>query len=394
MVPILSTKIMPPQSCPHIIIRHELFSKLHEGIKRKVTLISACEGWGKTTLLTSFLESHEIPFVWYSLGEEDNTPNAFFAHISKGLMGRFDNIGEKTFMMVQEEKEDITWQAIVASLFNEIVDNINERFLLVLDDAHSIGESKIMRDVLCYMIKYCPAKIHIIVSTREKIDMQFGKFGGQGTLLEIGKNDLKFGKDEIDKLFIKRYNIKLTFQELETLYNYTEGWVTYLILIGDLVNESPVKKIVPYINNGNNTRERVFPYFDEIFLKLPENMQLFLKETSIMNSFDHAISEFVTEKSDTKEMLDMVLGKGLFINKLDENGRWYRYHSVFRDFLYNRLKEECPGNIKELHRKSALYFKKIGNEKEAFYHSILADDYESAEEFVIGAIDCNNCLLL
>lgn len=137
-LPIIKTKLVPPKNTAHTVIRTRLFNRLSEAANRRLTVISAGGGWGKSVLLTSFLESCKTPYVWYSLDHNDKDPVLFLSHIEEGIRSRFDRAGEKTLKAIESAGEAVSWQFIASTLFNEILDSLTGRFLLVLDDYHSI----------------------------------------------------------------------------------------------------------------------------------------------------------------------------------------------------------------------------------------------------------------
>lgn len=381
-LPIIKTKLVPPKTTARVVIRTRLFNRLSDAANRRLTVISAGGGWGKSVLLTSFLESCKTPYVWYSLDHNDKDPVLFLSHIAEGIRRRFGRAGEKTLKAIESAGDAVSWQFIASTLFNEILDRLTGRFLLVLDDYHSLSGSHLMTEVFTYFLKLCPPGVCFVVSSREKPSLQLEKLRACGELMELDADDLRFNKQEIRSLFQTAYNIDLTPRDIEVIEGYTEGWVLSLRLTGEALSGSPSEGIPAFLSRLKRPGASVFNYFDEeVFKGLPHDIHRFLKETSILNYFNASVYDFISGKDGSGSLIETVIKKDLFVIRQADN--WYRYHHLFRDFLDARLKEdEDPAYIRGLHLKAALFFGKTNDLDEVIYHSIHAGDYGRAAAII------------
>ncbi|MBF8276124.1 MAG: pknK [Candidatus Brocadiaceae bacterium] len=378
-LPIIKTKLVLPKNTANTVIRTRLFNGLTEFANRKLTVISAGGGWGKSVLLTSFLESCKTPYVWYSLDHNDKDPVIFLSHIAEGIRSRFGGAGEKTLKAIESTGEAVSWPFIASTLFNEILDGLTVRFLLVLDDSHTIDDSTPMTEVFNHILKLSLPNVCLVVSSREKPSVRLEKLRACGELLELNADDLRFNKQEIRSLFRTAYNIDLSPHDIEVIEGHTEGWAISLSLTGEALAGSPSEGITAFLSRLKRSGVSVFHYFDEeIFKGLSHDIRRFLMDTSILNRFNASVYDFISGKDGSGSLIETIIKKDLFVIKQADN--WYRYHHLFRGFLDARLKEdEDPAYIRGLHLKAALFFGKTNELDEVIYHSIHAGDYGRAQ---------------
>ncbi|MCJ7520245.1 MAG: AAA family ATPase, partial [Anaerolineaceae bacterium] len=187
--PLLLTKLYIPPPRPKVVFRPRLIERLNEGMHRKLTLISAPAGFGKTTLVSEWAASYDRPVAWVSLDEEDNDPARFLAYFVSALQTIAPNIGKGVLALLQSPQPPPI-ELILTNLLNEIT-TISDNFILILDDYHVI-DSKPVDAVLTFLIKHLPPHMHLVITTREDPHLPLARLRTRGQLTEIRAVDLRF----------------------------------------------------------------------------------------------------------------------------------------------------------------------------------------------------------
>ncbi len=177
--PILSTKLYIPPPRSKVVLRPRLIERLNEGLHRKLTLISASAGFGKTTLVSEWLAGCERPAAWLSLDEGDNDPARFLTYLVAALQTIAANIGEGVFAVLQSPQPPPT-ESILTALLNEIT-TIPDNFVLVLDDYHVI-DAKPIDNALTFLLEHLPPQMHLVIATREDPHLPLARLRVQGPI--------------------------------------------------------------------------------------------------------------------------------------------------------------------------------------------------------------------
>ncbi|AMV73594.1 Serine/threonine-protein kinase PknK [Desulfuromonas sp. DDH964] len=382
------TKLLPPSSPVHLVLRGRLFDRLRLGVRQRLTCLFAGGGWGKSVLLSSFLQEHDFPFVWYSLDPTDRDPMRFLAHISEGFRRRTGQVGQRALEEIAAVGEGGDWHFVFATLLNEILDGITEKHLLILDDYQALDGDERVAEVVAALLRLSLPTVHVILSSRERPDLPLNRHRAHGEISELGPDDLRFTGVEIRDLFRTSYGLELDAQQLDALQTYTEGWAIGLRLTGEALLGKPPETAAALLGD-RGFEKLIFQYFDEEgFRKMPEPLRDFLKTTSIPHRFTPALAGQLTDRDDPDRIIEDLLGKELFLIRLDEEGHWYRYHHLFRDFLLGRLQaEDAPRLVADLHRRAAGYFRAEDDLDEVIYHVLQVCDYAAAASIIEQRID-------
>ena len=192
-IPIISTKLYMPPARSNVVLRPRLIERLNEGLHRKLTLISASAGFGKTTLVSEWLAGCKQQAAWLSLDEGDNDPTIFLTYLVAALQTIAANIGEGVLAVLQSPQPPAT-ETILTALLNEIT-AIQDNFFLVLDDYHVI-EAKPIDDVLTFLLEHLPPQMHLVIATREDPPLPLARLRVRGQLTELRTTDLRFTPSE------------------------------------------------------------------------------------------------------------------------------------------------------------------------------------------------------
>jgi len=386
-IPVLLTKLFIPATRPELVSRSHLTEQLNRGLHRKLTLISAPAGFGKTTLVTDWLRSHgdgsSYPFfvAWLSLDEGDNDVVRFLTYLIIVLnrpQGLETEIGVGALQMVQAPQPTPPASILIA-LINEIA-QLSEKIVLVLDDYHLIGARQV-HESLNYLIENLPPQLHLVITTREDPPIQIARLRACGQLTEIRAIDLRFTSAETAEFLNRVMRLNLSAVDIATLETRTEGWIAGLQLAA--ISMQGHKDTSNFINSFSGSNRFVLDYLiEEVLEQQPEDVQNFLLQTSILDRLTGSLCDALTEINDGQTTLETLDQANLFIIPLDNERRWYRYHHLFADLLQQRLKSSPEINIRDLHIRARDWFSKLGMEREALRHSLLAEDFEEAAKLI------------
>jgi LuxR family maltose regulon positive regulatory protein len=387
--PILLTKLFIPTNRPEIVSRPRLIEQLNHGLHRKLTLISAPAGFGKTTLVTEWLESNgdevSSPFsvAWFSLDEGDNDVVRFLTYLISALnrlQGLTTQIGSGALQMVQSPQPPPT-DAILTELINEIA-NLQENIVLVLDDGHLIDAQPI-HETLIFLIENLPPQLHLVITTREDPPIQISRLRTRGQLNELRALDLQFTLEETAEFLNQIMGLNLSADDIAALESRTEGWIAGLQLAA--ISMRGREDANQFIQSFTGSNRLVLDYLiDEVLNQQHKDIQTFLLQTSILNRLTGSLCDALTGYEDGQATLEMLERANLFIIPLDDERRWYRYHHLFADLLKQRLNQTQADQVPRLHRQAGMWYEEQGFITEALQHIISISDFAWAANLIEG----------
>ena len=276
---LLSTKLFTPPVRNNLVPRPRLIERLNEGLERKLTLISAPAGFGKTTLVSEWIASCERPVAWLSLDEGDNDPARFISYLVKALQTIQTGIGEGLLAALQSP-QPLQIETILTTLLNEI-STIPENFLLVLDDYHSI-DSQPVDQSLAFLIEHQPPQMHLVIATREDPHLPLSRFRARGQCTELRAADLRFTPAEATEFLNRVMGLDLSAEDIAALDMRTEGWIVGLQLAA--LSMQGHQDTTSFIQSFTGSHHFVLDYLvEEVLGQQPESIQTFLLRTSILD---------------------------------------------------------------------------------------------------------------
>ncbi len=380
-IPILATKLYIPPPRSKIVARPDLIGKLNDSFSagRKLTLISAPAGFGKTTLISEWVANCGRPVAWFSLDERDNDPTRFLTYLVTALQTILPDIGAGVMDALQSHQPPPT-ESILTSLLNEIV-AIPKNFMLVLDDYHVI-DARAVDEALAFLLKHLPPQMHLVITTREDPNLPLARLRARGQLTELRAADLRFSPFEAAGFLEDMMGLQLSAEDIAVLETRTEGWIAGLQLAALAMQGHASRDAAGFIKSFTGTHHFVMDYLvEEVLQQQSEKIQTFLLRTSILDRLCGPLCDAILLDSfvNGQETLEYIEHANLFLISLDNERRWYRYHHLFTDLLRQRLgKIQTPEEIAQYHICASEWYEKNGDKAEAFRHLIAARDFSRA----------------
>ncbi len=382
---LLTTKLFVPQTPPELVPRPHLAERLSEGLARKLTLVSAPAGFGKSTLVTGWLAETGHTPAWLSLDQGDNDPARFWTYLIAAVQTVGHEVGDEARHIINSPQLRSAEPAVI-SLINDI-SQLPHPLILVLDDYHVIEAGRI-HDRLSYLLDNQPPNLHLVLITRVDPPLSLARLRAHGQLIEIRAADLQFSSDEATVLFNDVMDLHLKPEQVAALNLHTEGWIVGLQLAALSLRGHPSYET--FIERFTGSHQFVLDYLtEEVLRALPDALRQFLLRTSILERFCGALCRAVTGNPASLLVLDEIRKANLFVIPLgritsaDTGGHWFRYHHLFAEVLRALLERDHPDEIKALHQRAAVWFENEGYAGEAVDHTLHSGDMERAKELIL-----------
>lgn len=384
---LLATKFHIPTWRSSDIDRLRLVDQINTGLlqSRKLTLISAPAGYGKTTVVSEWVQSNNngnLRFSWLSLDQSDNDLSRFLMY----WFTSFQQVDEKISSNLQPFL-DLAQLPPVNNLLDELISELaasESKIVLILDDYHVITNSRI-HEAMEYFLEHQPANIHIVITTRADPPFPLARMRVRGQITEIRARDLRFTEEESQRFIQSKLDFPLAKEANIVLNMKTEGWAAGLQMAAIALQKQ--NDPITFIETFKGSHRFVLDYLaEEVLRQQDEDIHEFLINTCILDRFNADLCEALSQRKDSKSLLHRLEKSNLFIIPLDEVREWYRYHHLFADYLRSGLSQTLA---EELHRKAALWHEENGLLFDAVPHALASGNHEFAAN-VIGRALRNN----
>jgi LuxR family maltose regulon positive regulatory protein len=407
--PLLRTKLHIPPVRPELVPRPRLIERLNAGLHRKLTLVSAPAGFGKTTLLSEWIagcgrSQPSVRIAWLSLDKGDNDPARFWAYSIAALHTIHEDVGEAALAALPSPQSPPI-ESILTTLINEIT-AIPDGLVLVFDDYHVI-EAQPIHDALAFLLDHLPPQMHLIIATRADPPLPLSRLRGRGHLTELRTADLRFTPEEAAAFLNQAMGLGLSAEDVAVLEARTEGWIVGLQMVA--LSLQGGKDTASFIQAFTGSHRYILDYLtDEVLVQQQESVRTFLLQTAILDRLTAPLCDAVrfgigetpnrsegaassegtavTKQEDSQTMLERLEAANLFIVPLDDERRWYRYHHLFADLLRRRLSRMQPDLLPALRRRASEWYEKNGLIAEAVSYALAAGDAELVARLVGGNV--------
>ena len=381
---LLVTKLYVPLPQPNFVRRSRLLEKLNEGgeqsrsIGRKLTLICAPAGFGKTTLVSQWISTIEQEIAWLSLEEDDHELSRFLIYLLAALQTVAPDVG-KGLVDALHSPQPPPIDTILTTLLNEIA-VLPDDLLLVLDDYHLVDSSEV-DSALTFLLDHLPPQLHLVITTREDPNLPLARYRVQGQLTELRAADLRFTPAEAAEFLNPVMGLNLSETEAAELESRTEGWIAGLQMAA--LSMQGRSDISGFIESFAGSHRFVLDYLiEEVLHQQSEDVRSFLLHTAILDRLSGPLCDAVTGREDSQEMLVALERANLFVVPLDDQRIWYRYHHLFADVLKSRALVGRPTQIPLLHRRASEWYEQNGQRTAAIRHAFAAEEFERAADLV------------
>lgn len=376
--PILITKLFVPPPRSGLVARPRLIEQLNEGLHRKLTLISAPAGFGKTTVVSEWLAASGRPAAWLSLDRADHDPTRFLTYLIAAVQTAAPGVGDALLGVLQAPQPPSA-DSILTALLNEIAP-LPDDIILVLDDYHLV-DSAAVDDALAFLIDHLPPRLHLVITTREDPRLPLARLRARGDMTEIRAADLRFTHDEAATFLNDVTGLHLPAADLSILESRTEGWIAGLQLAAlSMRGRADVSGFVRAFAGDN--RYIVDYLVEEVLRRQPERTRRFLLQTSILDRLSGPLCDAVTGGEEGKALLESLERGNLFVVPLDDTRHWYRYHHLFADVLRAHAMAEQPAGMATHHLRASDWFEANGLRADAIRHALAAPDIARAASLV------------
>jgi LuxR family maltose regulon positive regulatory protein len=421
---LLATKLHRPHPTPNLVARPRLTQRLDEGLRNghRLFLVVAPAGYGKTTLVTDWLDRTDIPSAWLSLDEADNDPLRFFTYVvaalQKTLGPKLTQPHPEAFPMTPQSPE-----SFVSLLINDLT-AVDRPILLALDDYHLITTAPV-QEAMAFLLRRAPPNLHLAVLTRADPPFPLPRLRVRERMTEIRERDLRFTPEEMTAFLNSLHRLNLPAEQITALESRTEGWAAGLQLAALSLQGCSAERAAEFISAFSGSHHYIVDYlFDEVLSRQPDAVREFLLQTSILERMCAPLGDAVVARNraigqsgkqgiaetgkqgigesgnrratesgavpaawmpnmpipdalipDSQSILEYLERSNLFLVPLDDERHWYRYHHLFVDVLRGMLQAAWqPDQIAGLHGRASDWYTQNRLVAEAYRHALLAGD--------------------
>jgi LuxR family maltose regulon positive regulatory protein len=369
---LLATKLHVPRPQAGFVPRPRLTIALDKALARRLILVCAPAGFGKTSELAHWASSRRDGLAWLSLDTADNDPARFWRHVLAAVDRVRPGIGDQAGPLLDASVASSP-EALVTALINEMAAQPGDpEVVLVLDDYHLIAAAPVHAS-LTFLLEHMPPGLRLVLATRSDPPLPLPRLRARGQLAELRGSDLRFTAGESASLLRDATGADLPAETVAALTARTEGWAAGLQLAA--LSLRGQADPAGFVTTFSGSHRYVLDYLaSEVLEQQSEQVRAFLLETSVLDRMSGELCDAVTGRGDGAVMLEATERAGLFVIPLDEVRGWWRYHHLFADLLRARLQQERPGQVAALHRAAAAWHEAHGLADDAIKHALAAGD--------------------
>jgi LuxR family maltose regulon positive regulatory protein len=371
----IRTKVLVPELRRGQIPRRDLIATLEAGREnRRLTLVSAPTGFGKTSALAAWASASRARFAWVALDEGDDEPTRFWRYVVAAIEAAAPEFPGTAARRLRGPGVSIA-DEVLPVLVNQLA-QVNRPLVLVFDDYHLVGDEAIHAGV-GYLLDRLGRDAHVVLSGQFDPPVPLGRLRAGGELHEVRAQQLRFSDEEAAALLNGQHGLALAPEQLAGVQHRTEGWVAGLNLLALTLRDAPDHDAaMARIPVGD--RFLADYLWDEVAARQAPATREFLVRTSVLERLSGPLCDAVAERTGSAALLLELERSNGFVVPLDAERRWYRYHHLFRATLQRELERHAPGAVAELHRRASAWFRDQGDLGGAIEHAIRAGDLRVA----------------
>ena len=382
--PVLRTKLYRPPPGSGLVVRPRLLETLNQGMDLPLTVVIAPAGYGKTTLVTSWLETITYDYAWLSLDDNDANLATFVAYLLEALRQSVPTLGSTAHVALRSPH--LSPPTTLADCLLQDLAGHAEPLFVVLDDYHAVSGPGV-RAFMERLIYHLPPGLHFVLIARSDPLLSLGRLRGRQQITEVRSADLRFTVHEAAELLRHIAGENLASELIPLLAERTEGWPVGLQLAAISLRDSADHEAFARRFAEHNHQVLTDYLISEVLDGLPETQRALMLHTSILDRFCAPLCEVIAledaQPGAGAGFIAALRRANLFVVALDDEGVWYRYHLLFRDLLRHQLRQTVAADdIAAQHRRASRWFEKAGLIEEAITHAIAGADAIHAAHLV------------
>ncbi|MGE3140665.1 MAG: LuxR C-terminal-related transcriptional regulator [Thermoleophilia bacterium] len=376
--PIIETKLRPPDRRAGLVARDRLMDRLDSAVRdHSLTLVSAAAGWGKSSLLGTWIAGSGRPTAWVALDAADNDPARYWGYATEALRRAGVPVDAQAAAALAGagDMRDAGMSAVLNAMAT------GSPVVIALDDYHAITNDAI-HEAMAFLVERLPDTARVVMTTRTDPPIGLSRLRARGGLGEIRSDELRFDDTEAAALLNEGIGLALGGDAVERLRSRTEGWAAGLYLAG-LSLRGRVDAEAFIAEFAGDDRLVVDYLADEVLAAQPPERREFLLTTAILGRLCGPLCEAVTGVPGAARTLVELEASNLFLVPLDNRREWYRYHHLFGELLRHELSMSAGADeVAALHARAAAWHREHGDADEAVHHTIAAGDIDGAADLI------------
>ncbi|VWC57203.1 LuxR family transcriptional regulator [Burkholderia aenigmatica] len=372
---------LAPASARGIVSRIARFGRLARGLDRRLTLVCAPAGYGKTTVLAEWrhaLVATNVKVAWVSLDQDDDNASIFSSYVVAAIVDATGGVGGRAQRLLRD-RALIPLKIVFDELLNEL-EVAGTELVLMLDDYDRLA-SPVIHDAMFELLRYAPSNLHVVLSCRSAPALPLSYFESRDELVRVDEEDLRFDDAETRAFFERVAGKPLSADNIGRLRAATEGWVSGLQLAAlALRDDNDAARVAEQVSHA---RGGIAAYLNEnVMTQVPDAIRHFLLCTAVLDRMTPALCDALTGRDDAVACLEWLSAHNLFIRSVDGGRRSYRYHALFLQYLREELTLRRPDDVATLHRRASVWYAAEREWPDAVRHALAAGDFDAAAGWV------------
>ena len=379
--PTPQTKYRPPAPTGGLVDRQRLLDRLEPGRNRRLTLIHAPAGFGKTTLAGQWsdqLRAEGRSVAWISVDRDDDNPVWLLAHLIEAVRAVRPDWTEHLRLLLEQHVDDAA-RYVLSALINA-VDASGETLFVMIDDWHRVSDPRAVA-AMEFLLDQASPLLHVVIASRTRSGLPLGRLRVRNQLVEVDELMLRFDPVESEKLLVELKGLPLVSDDIEGLVAMTDGWVAALQLASlSLRGEKNPSQQIRNLSDPNHSIEVYLA--ENVLDRLPAQTLHLLLRTALPERLCAELVTALTGEHRGRVALERIEAEDLFLRPIDDTRTWFSYHHLFVEFLRRRLERDYPDEVCVLHRRAATWFATHDLLSEAVDHALAAGDPAYAVDIV------------